>query len=143
MIYISHRGYTNGSNEDLENNPDQIKYLLSKNIHVEIDLRFFKHKLYLGHDEPRYQVDKSFLSNDKLWCHAKDAESLSELTKMNCHYFWHQKDDYTITSKGFIWVYPGKSLIKNSICVIPEKFKQDYSMCYGVCSDYLDKIIKI
>ena len=29
MIYISHRGYTNGSNEDLENNPDQIKYLLS------------------------------------------------------------------------------------------------------------------
>ena len=40
MIYISHRGYTNGSNEDLENNPDQIRYLLSKNIHVEIDLRF-------------------------------------------------------------------------------------------------------
>ena len=30
------------------------------------------------------------------------------MSKMNCHYFWHQEDDYTITSKGIIWAYPGK-----------------------------------
>jgi hypothetical protein len=33
----------------------------------------------------------------------------------NIHCFWHQKDDFTITSQGFIWTYPGKPVCKNSI----------------------------
>jgi hypothetical protein len=40
----------------------------------------------------------------------KTYETLEMLIKTKCHYFWHQEDDYTITSKGFIWVYPGKPL---------------------------------
>jgi len=35
MIYISHRGFINGKDTKLENNPDQINYLLEQNINVE------------------------------------------------------------------------------------------------------------
>tara|TARA_B100000900_G_C20374905_1_gene631996 strand:- start:222 stop:653 length:432 start_codon:yes stop_codon:yes gene_type:complete len=143
MIYISHRGLIDGQNKDIENHPDQIKLLLNKNINIEIDIRYHKNKLYLGHDEPMYEISKDFLLNKNLWCHAKDFKALEEMSKINCHYFWHQEDDYTITSKGFIWVYPGKQLVKNSICVIPEKHENDYSFCYGICTDYLNNYIDI
>ena len=141
MIHISHRGLVNGADKNLENNPDQITHLNQKNINVEIDVRFYKNKFYLGHDEPIYEITKSFLQNDKLWCHAKNYEALDALTKIDCHYFWHQEDDYTITNKGFIWVYPGKPLIKNSISVLPENFDIDTSNCYGVCTDYVSRYI--
>ena len=42
------------------------------------------------------------------------------LEKIKSNYFWHQNDDYTITSKGYIWAYPGKKLNKNAIYVLPE-----------------------
>ena len=38
----------------------------------------------------------------------QNTEALYEMSKMNCHYFWHQEDDY-ITSKGIIWAYQVKS----------------------------------
>ena len=143
MIYISHRGFINGKDKSLENNPNQIKYLTELDINVEVDVRFYKNKFYLGHDEPVYEINKSFLTNNKLWCHAKNYETLEILTTVNCHYFWHQEDDYTITSKGFIWVYPGKPLIKNSISVLPEDFKINTTECYGICTDYLNRYIDI
>jgi len=136
MIIISHRGYENGPNELLENNPEQIKNLLNKNIHVEIDVWYVGEKLYLGHDEPQHEVDLKFLENDKLWCHAKNLPALEHMLQHNVHCFWHQEDDHTITSRGFIWSYPGKSLTPMSICVLPELKKQDYKTCYGVCTDY-------
>ena len=141
MIYISHRGYTNGIDQDVENNPEEIKRLLDQNINVEIDVRFFKNHLYLGHDEPRYKINNEFLLNNKLWCHAKDFKALEVLSNIKCHYFWHQNDNYTITSNGYIWVYPGKPLLKNSICVLPEEFDQDNSICYGLCTDHINKYI--
>ena len=141
MKFISHRGFINGKDKNLENNPEQIAYLMSKGIDVEIDIRIHKDKFYLGHDEPMYEVTKDFIENNKLWCHAKTYSSLELLSKTNCHYFWHQEDDYTITSKGFIWVYPGKQLIKNSICVLPEDFNLDTSQCYGICTDYISKYV--
>ena len=136
MIIISHRGYVNGPDELVENNPEQIKNLLNKNIHVEIDVWYVGERLYLGHDGPQHEVDLRFLENDKLWCHAKNLPALEHMLQHNVHCFWHQKDDYTITSKGFIWSYPGKSLTPMSICVLPELKKQDYKTCYGVCTDY-------
>tara|TARA_B100001939_G_C16839562_1_gene572483 strand:+ start:355 stop:786 length:432 start_codon:yes stop_codon:yes gene_type:complete len=143
MIYISHRGFIDGPDKNLENNPDQIKFLLSNNINIEVDIHFYKNKFYLGHDEPVYEINSVFLENKLLWCHAKNYEALDALKKTDAHFFWHQEDDYTITSKGFVWVYPGKPLIKNSICVLPEKNNLNFSDCYGVCTDYLNKFIKI
>ena len=56
------------------------------------------------------------------------------------HYFWHQKDDITLTSKGYICAYPGKQPIKNSIAVLPELYNDDLGVCKGVCSDNILKI---
>jgi hypothetical protein len=143
MLYISHRGYINGPNNDLENNPEQINNLINKKISIEIDVFFFKNSFYLGHDEPTYQVKPEFLVNDYLWCHAKNQDALFQLKKIKSHFFWHQNDDYTITSNGFIWVYPGKTPLKNSICLFPEKYHLDYSLCYGLCTDYLIRYVSL
>ncbi|MDB2655838.1 hypothetical protein N9Y52_04930 [Candidatus Pelagibacter bacterium] len=143
MIFISHRGFINGPDKIIENNPKQIKSLLDQKINVEIDIYFYKNQFYLGHDEPVYEINQSFLENDLLWCHAKNNNALEELKKTKSHFFWHQKDDYTITSRGYIWVYPGKPLIKDSICVLPEQHNLDYSKCYGVCTDNINKFLKI
>ena len=142
MIYISHRGYIDGPDKQLENNPKSIVNLLNKNVNIEIDVRFFKDDFYLGHDEPLFKVDKKFLENKNLWCHAKDYKALEELKNTNSHYFWHQEDDFTLTSKGFIWVYPGKPLIKNCIAVLPENYYKDYSKCSGICTDNIKNYIK-
>lgn len=141
MIFISHRGNINGINKKFENNPKYIQSAINKGFNVEIDV-WYKDAFYLGHDRPQFKVTKRFLENKKLWCHAKNLEALEKLQKINTKHFWHQEDDYTLTSRGFVWVYPGKPLIKNSIAVLPEKFKQDLSICYGICTDNIKKYLK-
>lgn len=142
MLYISHRGYIEGPDKKLENNPENLSYLTSKNIHIEVDVRYHRKNFYLGHDEPKYRIDKKFLEQSNLWCHAKDTQTLDEIRNLKCHYFWHQNDDYTLTSKGYIWVYPGKTLIKNCIAVLPENHDQDLSNCYGICTDNIKNYLK-
>ena len=127
MIYISHRGNVDGPVKDKENNVDHIQKALNRGFEVEVDVRFNKNKFFLGHDYDQFEVDKEFLLNDKIWCHAKTTEALIELDKIKAHYFWHQEDDYTITSRGFIWTYPGKKLFPNSICVLPEHATVSYT----------------
>ena len=90
----------------------------------------------------------AFLENDKLWCHAKNINALNEMLRYNGYYeeiigeyakhgihsIWHQEDNFTLTSAGFIWTYPKKSLYYNSICVLPEiGYSGDLDMCYGIC----------
>jgi len=142
MLYISHRGYIEGPDTKLENNPENLSKLISKNIHIEVDVRYYKKSFYLGHDEPKYKIDKKFLEQANLWCHAKDFQTLDKIRSVKCHYFCHQNDDYTLTSKGYIWVYPGKTLIKNCIAVLPENYDQDLSKCYGMCTDNIKNYLK-
>ena len=142
MYLISHRGNINGIHKNDENKPEYINNALDHNYDVEVDVRYHDGKFFLGHDFNQYEIDKNFLLNKKIWCHAKTPEALLALKEIKAHYFWHQEDDYTLTSKGFVWVYPGKPLIKNSIAVLPEKFKQDLSICYGICTDNINKYVK-
>jgi hypothetical protein len=145
MIYIAHRGLFDGPNKEKENHPQQILSALSKGYDVEVDVWYKDELWFLGHDGPTYGVDEQFLYTRGLWIHAKNIEALYELSFTNLNYFWHQEDDYTLTSKGFIWTYPGKTLTKTSICVMPE-WKYDVSKfnmnCYGVCSDFVDLMVK-
>lgn len=138
MIYISHRGNLDGKSEKDENNPNYIMQAVNKGYDVEIDVWFENDNFYLGHDQPHYKVNQDFISNKQFWCHAKNTKALYEMSKINCHYFWHQEDDYTITSKGIFWVYPGKPLIKNSICVLPELSNYKDFNCLGICSDFIN-----
>ena len=62
-----------------------------------------------------------------LWIHCKDITTLYEFTKYQqsgYQYFWHQEDDFTLTSNNHIWTYPGKPYTPNTIIVMPEKFME-------------------
>jgi len=142
MFFISHKGNINGINKKYENDPNYIMSALKMGYHVEVDVRVKNNKFFLGHDKPDYLVDARFLKNAKIWCHAKSSDALFDLKKIKAHYFWHQNDDYTITSRGYFWTYPGKKLLKNSICVLPEQSNFKINECVGICSDYIKKYKK-
>jgi hypothetical protein len=158
MKIIAHRGNLNGPNQSIENKPEQIDLAISKGFDVEIDIRYINSKIYLGHDEPETEIDIQFLRERKcsLWIHCKDRHSLEYLSEWKddkFNYFFHTIEDYILTSKGYIWVYPGKHLLKNSVCVMPENAIKDTisrtfenlrllnntlqtSECSGICTDY-------
>jgi hypothetical protein len=142
---ISHRGNICGRNINRENSPDYVLEAINLGYDVEIDVWVIDDKYYLGHDEPIYEVNENFLETIGFWCHAKNIDSLTKmLLNEKIHCFWHQNDDYCITTNKYIWTYPNKILSKNSICVLPEI--TDISMyeirkTKGVCSDYIEKYL--
>jgi hypothetical protein len=142
MFLISHRGNINGANPDKENSINYILKAIDSGFDVEIDVWFINNSFYLGHDKPEHKINYNFLINEKLWCHAKNIHSLIEMSHYPIHYFWHDKDDYTLTSKNYIWAYPSKKINKNTIIVLPEINCVDISDCKGVCSDYIIKYAK-
>ena len=115
----------------------------------EIQIWKINNELYLGHDQPTYNILFSFLQryNKKLWIHCKNTEALVRLSDTRLHYFWHQTDCYTLTSKAVPWVYPGKPLFENAVCVMPEETmdlsETKHLKVYGICSDYIQEILKI
>lgn len=137
MKIISHRGNLNGVVKNDENSILAINIALSHGFDVEIDVWYKNKKWYLGHDNPQYEIKKQVLENKKLWCHAKNLEALyfmSKNQKINC--FWHQNDDFTLTSKGYIWTYPNKNITNKSIIVL-KKFKDKApERCFGICTDF-------
>ena len=137
MKLISHRGNITGPTKH-ENDPEYIKDALVAGYDCEIDVWYIDTGFYLGHDLPTYKVKKSFLTNSKLWCHAKNFNALHfMLQDKEIHCFWHEEDDYTITSRNFIWAYPGKQVLDNCIIVDNSKKTTNYK-CAGVCSDYVE-----
>lgn len=146
MKYIAHRGNVFGPNTELENSPKYIIEAISMGYDVEIDLWIDSNKFFFGHDYPQYQVTSNFIDEISLktWFHCKNKEALENINNIssNIHYFWHQTDDYTITSKGYFWTYPGKEAIHNSVILFPERMQGTLSNSkniYGICSDYVER----
>lgn len=153
MKLIAHRGNIDGSNPLKENKPDYIDEAISKGYDVEIDVRYnlFENKFYLGHDEEQYVVTPYWLAQrmDNLWIHCKNIDALYHFSSNTggYNYFWHQEDDFTLTSKGYIWTYPGKTYTLKSVIVMPE-WKLNISNfkdllvygSYGICTDYVKYI---
>ena len=145
MKLISHRGNINGRLTALENHPEYITKALQQGYDVEVDV-WFTDKFYLGHDEPTYDFPLSLVEEycTRLWIHCKNIEALIKFKKLDntgtrLNYFWHENDTATLTSKNYIWAYPGKQPIQNSIAVMPELYNDDTSQCVGVCSDYIQR----
>ncbi len=146
MKLIAHKGNVNGPNPSTENTPQQIEWCIENGYDVEIDVRYNveKDKFYLGHDESKYEINWWWLAGklEHLWIHCKDLTTLHEFTSNTSgyNYFWHQGDDYTLTSKGQIWASSGKPYKEDTVIVVenPEDVKE-YD-CYGICSDYVGKI---
>jgi len=144
MKLISHRGNIDGPFETMENEPTYIDHALSKGYDVEIDVWCKDGILWLGHDNPDYGVEFGWFIDriTKLWIHCKNIDALNyfRICGYELNYFWHQKDDVTITSLGYFWTYPGKQLTKNSIAVMPEtKEFENIGISFGICSDYIEK----
>lgn len=146
---IAHRGNLKGPNPKLENKPSYIISALNKGYDVEIDAWYYDEKWWLGHDNPQYKISIKWIEDKKsnLWVHCKNLGALELFVKTDTrvgvnspNYFWHQNDDYTLTSHGFIWTYPNKklSVSDNTICVLPELgYYGDLKKCYGICTDYV------
>lgn len=143
---IAHRALFEGPNKELENSPDQIDLALKDGYDCEIDLYLINSELWLGHDCPQYFITENFLKERSmnLWIHAKNLAALRWLRDTRYNYFWHQDDDFTLTSQGWIWTSPGKELTMASVQVMPEwnfpNLKNIPTNCYAVCSDYVKAI---
>jgi hypothetical protein len=143
MKLISHRGNINGRFEHDENEPTYLDRAINKDYDVEIDVWFKDNILWLGHDRPEYGMDfRWFLDRiSKIWIHCKNIEAIVFFKDCgyDFNYFWHETDTITLTSKNYIWAYPGKQPIKESISVMPELNNDDTTKCIGICSDYIEK----
>ena len=151
MKIIAHRGNLNGPNPLTENDPKRITQCIEQGYDVEIDLRYdpITNVLWLGHDEPQHKVTWYWLAGrqEHLWIHCKDVATLHEFATNTggYNYFFHDKDDYTLTSMKYIWSYPGKSYTDHTVVVMPEREEMDWDKlrvtnCYGVCTDYAEKL---
>ena len=145
MILIAHRGNTFGSKPELENKPDYLQAALDSGFEIEADVWFISGSFYLGHDKPEYKTSVDFLTRDGIWCHAKNSEAIFQMSQdNNFHYFWHEEDRHTITSRGIIWNYPTSlSTAYNSVCVMPENNNNISSFIVKnkwVCSDFVQSI---
>jgi hypothetical protein len=150
MIFIAHRGNVFKTNIKRENSPEYIEEAIDLGFDVEIDIRIEDGKIppgefFLGHDYPQYRVDLSWLIERKrnLWIHAKNIDALSWFLRstIDWNVFWHQEDNYTITSNGYIWAYPGQRATSNTIIVMPEITFYSNDMiksCAGICSDNIN-----
>ena len=147
MKIIAHRANFDGPNIENENSIYSIKKCIELDYDIEIDVRFKKGELYLGHDEPKQIIETKYLLEikDKTWIHCKNLEAISFFNKINekFNYFWHENDSYTLTSEGYIWAYPGKKLSPGCICVMPENtaYKNNFNLfkkikISGICTDY-------
>ena len=94
---------------------------------------------WTGHDRPGYRVDTDFLKKKEVWCHAKNIEALKRLLDLGAHCFFHQNDNVTLTSEGYLWTNPTHQLTEKSICVLPELQTIDIEGCAGICSDYVER----
>jgi hypothetical protein len=147
MLFIAHRGNTNGPNKELENSPAYINSALDKGYYVEVDVRKIDSTTVgLGHDKAEYFIPVDFLKNPLIICHAKTPETLEFCLDNNLHVFSHDQDDCVLTSRNYIWTYPGKELGKRSIYVMPEWIEPDpkswlEKKCAGICTDWIEKLI--
>lgn len=160
MILISHRGNVSGPNPKNENYPTYIDEAINKGYCVEVDLWGAsqdkgKISLSLGHDEPQYETELSWLVERriKLFIHAKNYEALSALIRHwpdrksgNLKFFFHESEKYSvIANTSLIWCHDLEAADNYSI--IPLISKEDISTwqarpVFGICSDYIETFKK-
>jgi len=138
-ILISHRGNLIGKKPELENTPVYIDAALAQGFKCEVDVYSYDDKLYLGHDHAQIETSVDYLQQDGIIAHAKNLNALSAMLQVNIHCFYHHNDDYTLTSRNWIWAFPGKpgTLEHPCIAVLPENYTTDVTNFDGICSDFI------
>jgi HAD superfamily hydrolase (TIGR01509 family) len=140
MRFVAHRGNLTGADPANENRPEYIAAALRAGFDVELDAWYDPSTgtWALGHDVPQYAIPFDFLLQDRLWVHCKNGAALRKLctdARVNC--FTHDADEFTLTSKNQVWIYPDKELQgPNSVAVM---FSEPMALLdqdiFGVCAD--------
>jgi len=146
--YIAHRGNLCGPSPTTENSPFAIDQALAQGFDVEVDIWLVNEAFRLGHDYGDYVVSWYWLATraSRLWLHCKNLTALhcfaSKSTTFN--YFWHEHDQYALTSKDFIWTCLSDTITSRTVLVMPDQSAAQNTIrdllstcCYGVCSDFL------
>ena len=140
MRLIAHRGNLYGPDPTHENMPKIIRQVIQMDFDAEIDVWLVDDQWYLGHDNPQHEINFSFLRHEALWCHAKNLAALDTMLKDGkIHCFWHQEDDFTVTSRGIIWAYPGMDITSNAVAVMPADATSIIG-AYGICCDNVGEL---
>lgn len=137
MKFIAHRGNLYGPQPNYENKPETIEKAISLGFDCEIDIWFLEGAYWLGHDYPETRTTYEFVFEKRknIWVHCKNLDALLKLTSV-CNCFYHDKDVYTITSRGDIWGNIGSPMNPHVIQVMPEKACVFSFECAGICSDF-------
>jgi len=157
MKLISHRGNISAVIPERENSQMYIQEAIDAGYDVEIDVRYINGILYLGHDQPEYAIELSWLIERKhsLWIHTKNYAALSFLIELNLRVFFHQKEEHTIINHcNMIWSH--NLMEADSRSVVPLISLQDITDAkndvypgfsaarlkhvYGVCSDFISEL---
>jgi hypothetical protein len=115
MKLIAHRGNIDGPNPLEENRPEYIEAAISKDMMwrlIFVMIPLIRHFIWVTTNLNTPQVGFGLGKYiHHLWVHCKNIEALYEFAHgtSGFNYFWHQEDDFTLTSKNYIWTYPGKS----------------------------------
>jgi hypothetical protein len=141
-ILIAHRGNIFGPQPDEENSPEYIQTALDCGFDVEIDVWNIDGKWFLGHDEPTYEINREYLQETSgLWIHCKDLVAFQKILEEcpNTNFFYHTKENYALTNRGFIWAYPNMPAGNGykTIAVLPEYMFTPIDNFAGICSDYV------
>jgi hypothetical protein len=135
---ISHRGNLEGPKPDSENTPAAVLKALASGFDVEIDVWGVSTNLWLGHDKPLHPLHPRVYqeSRNLLWFHCKNLEALEMCLELDLHCFAHVTDPHTLTSRGYIWTYPG-----NPICPLRGVYVSTTRdavphHAFGVCTDW-------
>ena len=142
MKIIAHRGNIHGPSASTENSIEAIDKCIRMGLDVEIDLWVINDEFFLGHDSPVYEISFRWLRDrlSNIWIHCKNLEAFNLLSNTAYEYkfFYHQNDDFTLTSSKHIWTYPKNEVASNSI-IVDADGTDDWERiknCYGVCTDY-------
>jgi hypothetical protein len=148
MKIISHRGNINGPVVEKENRPSYIDSAIQLGYDVEVDLRIIDGDFWLGHDEPQYKIELTWmrLRKNNLWFHCKDVNSALLLAKLDedFKYFCHSSEPYVCTSYKYLWIHDLTANI-NDKCIIPLLSKEDINNYtnnepYAICTDFVKDI---
>ena len=137
MKIISHRGNIRGPIPEKENRPTYIDCAIGNGYDVEIDVRLIAGQLWLGHDEPQYKVEHSWLQPRKeyLWIHCKDLAAAKECWGYQS--FCHTSDPYTYTTTGKVWLHDLSMKVNDAIIpLIDDPIIYLAQKPYAICTDY-------
>lgn len=141
---IAHRGNLYGPQPEKENEPSYVNEAVQQGFFAEVDIWTKEEKIFLGHDEPKYEVDINWLleRHDSLYLHAKNVSAFlyfKDRTRFNT--FYHTTEDFVITSNGETIVREtsveeGIFYPINTIFTMPENGKVTVPSYRSVISDY-------